>query len=344
MFKNLIGNNVAKTQLERLLATDRVPGSMLFAGPEGVGKKQFAYELARAFVCTDVSDIGPCGKCLACVRIVEIVPPKSEKGEEYDRVFFGSHADVGLVSPYKRNIRVGSIRALEQEANFRPFEGRARLFIIDNADRMNDSAANALLKTLEEPSPTTYIILVTAQPDKLLQTIRSRSQTIRFGPVEPKEIEQLLIDSHGASTADAALAAWASGGNVARALTFDPEQYAEARGKMLKIIEHACLRNDLAGMLLIGEELNDARNKDLFEEHLSILETLSRDIWLLAYGTGPENLINRDIDERLRQLAHRVPSDRPAAWLETIETMRQNFAVNINRKIATDELLVKMAA
>lgn len=344
MFENLIGNNVAKTQLQRLLATDRVPGSMLFAGPEGVGKKQFAYELARAFVCTDVSDFGPCGNCLACVRIDEIVPPKSEKGEDYDRVFFGSHADVGLVAPYKRNLRVGSIRALEQEANFRPFEGRARIFIIDNADRMNDSAANALLKTLEEPSPTTYIVLVTAQPDKLLQTIRSRSQTIRFGPVEPKVIEQFLIDSHGASNSDAALAAWTSGGNVARALTFDRAQYAEARGRMLKVIEHACLDNDLAGMLLVGEELNDAKNKDLFEEHLSILERLSRDIWLLANGSEADSLINRDIQERLRQLARSIPSDRPAGWLDAIETMRQNFAVNINRKIATDAIFTKMAA
>lgn len=343
MFENLIGNNVAKTQLQRLLATDRVPGSMLFAGPEGVGKKQFAYELARAFVCTDVSDIGPCGKCLACVRIDEIVPPKAEKGDEYDRVFFGSHSDVGLVAPYKQNVRVGSIRALEQEANFRPFEGRARIFIIDNADRMNDSAANALLKTLEEPSPTTYIVLVTARPDKLLQTIRSRSQTIRFGPVEPKEIERLLIDSHGFSAADALLASRVSGGSVARAITFNSVHFREVREQMLELIENGAVRNDLATMLIIGEQMNDAKNKDHFEENLSVLETLARDIWMIASGTETVKLTNLDIADKLKAIAARIEPNRSAAWLEAIEAMRQNFVVNINRKIATDELLVKMA-
>ena len=150
MFDSLIGNATAKRQLERLLSAERIPNALLFAGPDGVGKKLFAFEVARGFVCRQPDEHKPCGNCFACMRVGEIPVPRADKGEEYDRVFFGSHSDVGLVVPYKRNLRVGSIRALETEANYRPYEARARFFIVDDADKMNDAAANALLKTLEE--------------------------------------------------------------------------------------------------------------------------------------------------------------------------------------------------
>src|SRR5687767_11940107 len=180
MFADLTGNDTAKGQLKRLIAGGRVPNALLFAGPDCVGKKLFAVELARAFVCGEPVDSEGCGKCSACLRAGEILVPTAEKGEEYDRVFFGQHADVGMVAPFKRNLRVGSIRALEREANFRPYEAAVRFFIVNDADKMNDSAANALLKTLEEPPATTHIVLIASRPDSLLQTIRSRSQMIRF--------------------------------------------------------------------------------------------------------------------------------------------------------------------
>lgn len=344
MFTELTGNATAKAQLKRLIVGRRVPNALLFAGPEGVGKKLFAVELARAFVCGDPVDSEGCGKCSACLRAGEIVIPNAEKGEEYDRVFFGQHADVGMVVPFKRNLRVGSIRSLEREANFRPYEAAVRFFIINDADKMNDSAANALLKTLEEPPATTHIVLIASRPDSLLQTIRSRSQMIRFSPVLANEIEALLTQKHSFSTDDARLAARVSGGSIGRAVAVDLEQFRSARERLLIIVANAARGRGRAEMLQIAEGLNDAKSKDDFEENLAILETLIHDVWRVASGGNPDELTNSDIRDQIAGIARVLPQSRPAAWLAEIETMRQNFAININRKIATDALFVKMAA
>ena len=170
--------------LLRLVANNRVPSALLFDGPEGVGKRQFALELARSLVCLTACGHEACGECTACSRVGTFSLPTSEKGDDYDRVFLSQHPDVGLVIPYKRNLRVGAIRELEREAYFRPYEAGTRVFIVDDADKMNDAASNALLKTLEEPPSTSHIILISSRADSLLATIRSRCQTIRFGPVE----------------------------------------------------------------------------------------------------------------------------------------------------------------
>lgn len=343
MFADLTGNNTAKTQLKRLIAGGRVPNALLFAGPEGVGKKLFAVELARAFVCSDPIEGEGCGKCSACLRAGEIVIPNAEKGDEYDRVFFGQHADVGMVVPFKRNLRVGSIRALEREANYRPYEAAVRFFIVNDADKMNDSAANALLKTLEEPPATTHIVLIASRPDSLLQTIRSRSQMIRFSPVAVNGIEALLTQKHNFSTDDASLAARVSGGSIGRATAIDLEKFRSARERLLNIVANAASGRGRAEMLQIAEQLNDAKNKDDFEDNLSILETLFHDVWLVASCGNIDDVANSDIRDQIAGFARDLPQSRPAAWLAEIETMRQNFAVNINRKIATDALFVRMA-
>src|SRR3954452_18626551 len=187
MFSHLVGNETAKLTLRRLLKKERVPNSLLFAGPDGVGKRQFAIELAKAFLCREPVDGEPCGVCASCKRADVFIIPKSEKADDYDFVFFSEHPDLGMIIPFRRNVRINAIRALEKEANFRPYESQARFFIVDDAEKMADPAANALLKTLEEPAATTYIILITSRPNSLLPTIRSRCQTVRFAPVADSE-------------------------------------------------------------------------------------------------------------------------------------------------------------
>ncbi len=345
MFEQLAGNDEVKARLRRLLATGRVPNALLFAGPEGIGKQALAFELARAFVCTAPVDHEGCGDCSACRRVDTFaIPEPTEKNkDDFKRVFFGEHADVGKVVSYKRNILVDAIRELEKAANFRPYESAARVFVIDNAERMTEEASNALLKTLEEPPSTSFIILVTSRPDSLLTTIRSRCQTIRFCPLTPKEIEEFLLDC-GRSGDDARLASRAAGGSLGLALSLDLKDFRERRDMLLAVLESAALRGDLANMLRAAEQLNDAKNKDRFEDSLAILESLIRDAWLLANRAAPNMLTHIDLTERLSPIASASPAARFARWLEEIDLLRQNLAVNINRKIATDALFVEMAA
>jgi len=344
MFSKLAGNENAKQTLKRLLRTERVPNSMLFAGDEGVGKKQFALELAKAFVCTEPANDEACGGCAACRRVEAFAFPTSDKGEDYEKVFFSSHPDVGLVIPFKRNVRVGAIRELEREANFRPFEARARFLIVDDAEKMNDAASNALLKTLEEPAATSHIFLITSRPDSLLATIRSRCQILRFAPVACEDIEEFLIKDRAFTHDEARLAARLSGGSVGRSLSINVEQFRGQREKMLAVLANVLETGDRAALLRTAESMHDPKNNSVFEQNLDILQSLIHDIWTICVGTETDRVVNTDLVDRLSQLAGESRSSDLRSWISDIDTIRENLAVNINRKIATDALFVTMSA
>lgn len=345
MFKTLIGNDLVKHTLKLLIQNGRVPNSLLFAGDEGIGKREFALELARNFLCTDDEVDGACGNCPACRRIGSFVfPGPSARGEDYDVVFFSEHPDVGTVIPFNRNLRVGAIRELEREANFRPYEGAARFFIVDDADKMNDSASNALLKILEEPPPTTYIFLITSRPESLLPTIRSRCQTLRFAPVAVDDIERYLIEERAFSPDEARLASRLSRGSIGRAVSIDISGFRIHRERMLAVLRNAIETGDRSALMRISDEMNDAKNKDNFEENLDTLESLIHDVWSLRASDDAARVTNADLADDLKRLAAEAGSTDLTGWLSDIETIRQNLIVNINRKVATAALFARMAS
>ena len=338
MFENLAGNSAVRSHLARLIANGRFPNSVLFAGPGGVGKKTFALEVAKALVCTSDGHEA-CGRCAACNRAGRLELPKAEKRDDFKRVIFTDHPDVGIVAAHNRTIFVDAIRDLEREAHFRPYEAKARVFIIDDAEKLNDAASNALLKTLEEPASTSFLILITSRPGGLLPTIRSRCQMIRFAPVEPPEIEKVLLGA-GRSAQDAAFAAHFAAGSVADALAIDVENVREIRDALVGLIRDATAGR-IAGMLQASEWLNDAQRKDLFEDNLLILERLVHDVWLLKKGSGKDVLLNADIADDLERVAADAPTGLLTRWIDEIDALRAGFIVNINRRIASDAMLLK---
>lgn len=343
MFNNLIGNDHIKEILRRMLEKERVPRSLLFAGSDGIGKKRFALELAKSFVCTNRQRAEACDECAACRRADNFNFPRPDDRDAHKEVVFSEFPDIGLVIPYNKNILVDAIRNLEKEANFRPYEARARFFIIDDADKMNDAASNALLKTLEEPVQTSHIFLISARPDSLLQTIRSRCQTIRFAPIAAKDIEDKILKTEKVAPADAGLVARLAAGSIGRALDFELEKFRAKRETMLKVLESLDGTPNHLDLLKIGEEINDAKNKDDYEFYLEILQTLIHDVWVLKFGADEKTLVNVDLKTPLRKLAAAAESRRLARWLAEIETLRETLAVNVNRKIATDALFTQMA-
>src|ERR1041385_5585529 len=230
MFSTLIGNDEVKQALRQVLTGGRVPGSLLFTGESGIGKKLFALELAKALNCRNRVGVEACDECSSCKRVSKSTfPPFSSADDNKERMTWSEHADVAMVRPYNHIIRVKPMRELEREANFRPFEGTVRIFIVEDAEYMNDQAANALLKTLEEPPATTHLIMTTTNPMALLPTIRSRCQVIRFAPIAFPEIENFLMKQTGIRPDDAALLARTSRGSLGNALSVDIGEYRERR-------------------------------------------------------------------------------------------------------------------
>lgn len=344
MFNKIIGNVRVKEVFKRLLAENRLPHSLLFAGQQGVGKKTFALEIAKTVVCQNPQDGEACDQCGACKRAETFAFPKPDDRDAHKKVIFSEHPDVGLIVPYNKNILVDAIRELETEANFLPYEGRARFFIINDAEKMNDAAANALLKTLEEPSPTVYIFLVTSRPAALLATIRSRCQIVRFAPLEAKQIEGYLENTNQYSVADAELLSRLARGSLAAALEMDLSKFRERRESVYKVLENLLAGESRAPLLKAAEEITDAKNKDVYEEYLEILQTLIHDVWLLRLGQSDEQIVNRDLKSKLSHLAQNTDdAARLARWLREIETLRENLSVNVNKKISTDALFMQMS-
>ncbi|MDP9130082.1 MAG: hypothetical protein M3N35_06815, partial [Candidatus Binatota bacterium] len=187
------------------------------------------------------------------------------------------------------------------------------------------------------------IILIASRADSLLATIRSRCQSIHFSPVDSIEIEKFLIGTETFSPEDAAVAARVCGGSIGRALGIVPSSFRTQRSAMLGILK-AVIAGDKRGILAASEEMTDARNKSEYEEKLEILEGLVHDVWVCRNSPGNLEIRNVDIREDLERLAEQTSSRALADWLSEFETLRENFVVNINRKIATDAMLIKMAA
>jgi DNA polymerase-3 subunit delta' len=278
MFDSLVGNERAKETLRRMLRQGRVPGALLFAGEEGLGKKAFALELARALNCRDRRGVEGCGVCPACERVGRVQLPAADDRDAHEKIIWSEHRDVGLIRPYNRNILVKAVRDLERESNFRPAEGAARFFLVENAESLNEASSNALLKTLEEASPTTHIVLITSRPSGLLPTIRSRCQTVRFAPLTPEELENFLVKNGKRAGAEARLAAQLASGRPGVALGLNLDTYRARREAMLGVVEALASGGDRVRLLRAAEEMGDAKNKDEYEPRLDALEILVRDL------------------------------------------------------------------
>jgi DNA polymerase III subunit delta' len=344
MFDQLTGNERVKELLRRMLAAQRLPGALLFSGEEGVGKKLFALELARALNCRNKQGVEGCGTCAVCKRIGKFNLPESEESDDWKSILWTDYGDVGMVVAPKRVLLVDQMRQIEREANFRPFEGSARFFLIDDADKLNEPSANALLKVLEEPPETSYLILITSRPAMLLPTIRSRCQMIRFSPLTAEEIENYLVKNEIDSGAQARLRARVARGSLGRALSSDLAGFTRQRKDMLRLLNELAVSGNRVQLLRSSEQLNEAAFKDEFETRLDLLETLIRDALALSVGAAEAQIMNADLLSELNRIGKQITTTRAAAWIALIEDLRDQLVVNINRKIATDALLMSMAA
>ncbi|MFZ4628986.1 MAG: DNA polymerase III subunit delta' [Blastocatellia bacterium] len=326
-FDRLIGNERNKEVLQRLLARQQLGGTFLFAGPAGVGKRQFAMELAKAANCLAISPgaTEPCDQCSTCRRIDE-----------------GTYGDLLTLTPDGPSIRIAQTRAMNDEVHYRPREGRQRFFLIDDADRLREEAANSLLKTLEEPPPTSTIILLTARPDSLLRTIRSRARRLTFSPLAIDELERYLAAHYPRPAAETALLARLARGRLGAALSIDLSLYRQERRTLVELLE-LLVEGERRFRLLKAAEFLGKKEREEFEHSLDLLDGLLRDLLLVAGGAGQAAVVNLDIAERLEDLASRLPVARLILWIDRFDQLRRQLRVNINRQIATEAVLFSLA-
>ena len=307
-----------------------LPPSLIFAGPEGVGKRMAAVALAQALNCPNPvayahSDAGDaCGVCLSCTRIAR-----------------GVHADILLIEPGDTGaIKVDQVREAIERSAYRPFEGRRRVVIVDEADAMLSEAQNALLKTLEEPPAASMFVLVTSCPDMLLPTVRSRCQQLRFGRLAPADVAAVLMRSHGYESSDAHAAASAADGSVGAALDCGSQEFVEARGAAARLLQTVASSTDPRRRLdgakaLIGGGRGSADRDDL-GRRLRSLASMLRDLGALRFRAEDRSLANADLTPLLKGLLSAFDGERTLKAFAAVDTALSALDRNASPKIVAD--------
>ncbi|HEU4410894.1 MAG TPA: DNA polymerase III subunit delta' [Polyangiaceae bacterium] len=262
-FADLLGQETALATLERALGAGRVHHAYRFEGPDGVGKETAAFALAQALVCAErPGGRGPaCGACSACRRAVTLSegPPAVPQHPDVILVERGLYppALLGRSREEAQDISVDQVRKVVlARLSFPPHEGRARVFLVRRADELGVAAANALLKTLEEPPPGNHFVLLTARPRELIDTIRSRTFAVRFAPLGEGALRTIL-GRNGVPEAAQELAVELSGGGARAALeSADAEAVAE-RQAFFDALREAVEAPDMARAIALAARCRD---------------------------------------------------------------------------------------
>lgn len=347
-FKHIKDQDMPLRLLRNILKQNRMPNGLLFWGPEGVGKRITALELAKAVHCT-AGNFDACDTCLSCRKVVS-----------------GNHPDFKIIAPSDkaRQIKVKTIESLTELCAYRPFEGNWRVVLIQDVDRMNEAAQNHFLKTLEEPPSKTAFILQTVYPNRLLPTIRSRCQQVRFGTLKPSTVSAIVQREHQLDPVTADALAAVSQGQVSRALDL------VTTDKRRAVLEMAARLNAGSDPMLISEgfvahlkeateklkeallneadsdEAADPSREDLAEqkkeqeafiegqvrrdylEYLYLIETWYRDAWVYSTTRDEQLVLNRDQIPALEQHAGKDYPDKLAAIEQAWVYIERNLAID----------------
>jgi len=292
-FSKIIGQDRAIKFLKQVMAGDKLPHAYLFVGIQGIGKTTTALALTRAINCREPANGEGCGRCPSCRQVMS-----------------GNFPDLERIGPEGNRIKIDQIRQLSRAFGFKPVSGKYRVSIIQSADRMTEEAANAFLKTLEEPPEGNILILNVKESLGLLETIVSRCQKVPFSPIPVDLIADWLIQKKQLDEEQALLLAKISEGSLGRAFNMSEGDFLERRQDYLfDLIKLPGLSSDQAvGMILEVTEKNKKQALDPSGYNgilgvLSVWKTWYRDLLLMTIN-GPEKLlVNIDFSHKLKTIA-----------------------------------------
>jgi len=325
-FADVIGHDHPKKLLQAAISSNRLAHAYLFHGENRIGKRLLAVRVAQALLCDVVSNPADgCGACRSCVQIES-----------------RTHPDFNVIHPDPEQttlqIKIEQIRDLEQQIIYRPLIGDRKICVIDDADRMTIGAANALLKTLEEPPDHSLFLLVSSRAFALPATIRSRCQTLRFAAPAQTQIEAALILRRNLPPADARFLAILSEGRIGEALDSDVDAMKSRQHEYSTLLAPSALRS-ISNLLNTAETL---AKTDRAGEALAWLQRWLRDILTVAVGGTIDHVLDLDRQETFATLMETVHVDALIDLLQEIDTLQGQSTRNLNLHIALENVFIRL--
>ncbi len=322
-FSGIIGQKEVVGSLERALSENRVGHAYIFTGPAGMGKKTIAHLFAGLLLCDAPKDGKTCGKCIPCQLF------------END-----SNPDFHSIDTDETSIGVDMIRGVQGDVAIKPMYSKRKVYIVEDASKMTEQAQNCLLKTFEEPPEYVVIILLTANYEALLETVRSRAQQLHFKKYTRDQVRQALTTILGKEEGKAGLAIDYADGNIGLALELagsgDFSRLREHVLALLPGVEKGKTASILEFTALIEE------NRDSAGLLLDIMLLYYRDL-LIMCETGNENmLINSDKKDMIFNNAQMRTSRGVVGRIDALEAARRALKQNANMQLVVDNLLISL--
>jgi len=346
LFQTIKGHEGAVDKLQTYMRNGRLSGAYLFSGPEGIGKMLTARILSQAVNCLK-EDIDACGNCDSCVKITRGHHPDihvidGNSGEETAGHGMTVPDENDLLAPVKISVRshriepssgeikIEKIRELRSQINLKPYEGKKKVFLINDAHRMTQEAADAFLKTLEESSGGNLIILVTSKPALLPRTIISRCKEIKFSPLSPRVLESLLKQDFGLEDIPSHVLSFFAEGRIGYALQL--KDTADFIPHKNRIIDDFAVYN--AGSAREGTNRGtEPEDRNEMRTMLNILAAWFRDLYVIKAGMSLEETINRDRVDDLQSQRGRYSFDDLDERMQCISEALFLTEHNINVKL-----------
>jgi len=322
-FDDIVGNTRIKNILKKSLQRERLPNSLLFYGPRGTGKSEMALVFAKALNCLN-EKADSCEKCSSCHAI--------------NREFF---PDVMRIRAEKDFIKIDQIRLVKQAAYMKPMTGKKRVFIIEQAEKMNEKASNSLLKVLEEPPLFSHIILTTENLFSILPTIKSRCQILKFTQISRYDIQNALMEK-GTEEGRAKVISLFVRGNLKKALDFDWEESDEQRKKAFHIFSSFVKGGTIAPFFKKHSRMQKKTFIKSFEPIIETMSSFCRDIILLKMGSSDRLMINPDYKNKLIRLEKYMSLKQAIDYLRVIEECMLLLERNINKKVLMNFMTINL--
>jgi len=357
-FESFLGNTKAVTAVREILASGRVPGALLFAGLDGVGKKTLALMLAKALNCEKRPAGGDdfCGECPRCRKAEEFLTAtrddlsrRRESKDAQKRTDGLVYFDIQLIEPITRYILTDQIRQLRQVAYTHPFESPRRVFIIDEAQTLHWQAVDLLLKVLEEPPDTTTLILICPNAYQLRPTIRSRCRLIPFSQVDPPVIAEVLAEGRKLTPAQQGLGVRVAAGSVAKAKKLDCEDFVSRRRPWLDFLDGianpaARSPGDIDWRLVFDATKALADNRHDFEVTLDMGYSLLSDLLHVLEESPEPPVIHLDLRPRLAKWAQKLGLEGLERFKSGLDQGYRLQTRNVNQQLGLEVLAIDLAA